>query len=538
MSRLLERYRRLQNYFANPHRGALFSALLALALLVPIWWHAGRWYQARLVADQRDRVASELSVHGSTLSSALNRYITLLDGVVAFVNAEIYLQGLFPADEFNTLAAGLRSGTNAISGIAVAPDGIFRYVYPLDGNQTLVGQDWSTHDDVAVQRAIAQAKVSGETVMCGASGVAPEQEFAICQAVFDRGEVWGLAAVVLDLPTIVGEAGLTEPMLAGDLSAALRDSTGAVLYGEPTVFDRDPAVHRIEVPNGYWELAAAPADGWHSPVQEAYRIFQGAGLVIMGLVAGVVYLVDNRQSQLALAVKQRTEQISQINLELEDRVQERTRALSALYDVAAVANSSLDLMTVLRQTLDKVVDVMGVAAGGVCLAVGADTVTHTAADKWLAPETAAHLETLVRRPELESWVRGRGEPVLVTNVLAVLGEGEEGAEGHAYVGAPIRAHGKVLGVLGVVRWDGRQFEAQDVELLATFADQLAVATENTRLFKEAQGKATLEERHRLARELHDSVTQSLYSLALFTEAAEEHAASGRVEQVRRHLSSD
>ena len=47
---------------------------------------------------------------------------------------------------------------------------------------------------------------------------------------------------------------------------------------------------------------------------------------------------------------------------------------------------------------------------------------------------------------------------------------------------------------------------------------MAVALENARLFTEAQGKAVLEERQRLARDLHDSVTQSLYSLTLLAEA--------------------
>jgi signal transduction histidine kinase len=47
-----------------------------------------------------------------------------------------------------------------------------------------------------------------------------------------------------------------------------------------------------------------------------------------------------------------------------------------------------------------------------------------------------------------------------------------------------------------------------------FAQQVGSALENARLYEEAQGKAVLEERQRLARELHDSVSQVLYSIAL------------------------
>ncbi len=54
----------------------------------------------------------------------------------------------------------------------------------------------------------------------------------------------------------------------------------------------------------------------------------------------------------------------------------------------------------------------------------------------------------------------------------------------------------------------------EIALLAAIADQAAIVVENNRLYAEAQGQAAIEERQRLARELHDSVSQALYGIGL------------------------
>jgi signal transduction histidine kinase len=60
----------------------------------------------------------------------------------------------------------------------------------------------------------------------------------------------------------------------------------------------------------------------------------------------------------------------------------------------------------------------------------------------------------------------------------------------------------------------RALKRSDLEFLEAIADQVGVGLENARLIQSAQNQAALEERHRLARELHDSVSQALYGIAL------------------------
>ena len=61
------------------------------------------------------------------------------------------------------------------------------------------------------------------------------------------------------------------------------------------------------------------------------------------------------------------------------------------------------------------------------------------------------------------------------------------------------------------------FDQADLDLLVAFADQAAIAIENARLYEEAQQVAASQERSRLARDLHDAVTQTLFSASLIAE---------------------
>lgn len=86
----------------------------------------------------------------------------------------------------------------------------------------------------------------------------------------------------------------------------------------------------------------------------------------------------------------------------------------------------------------------------------------------------------------------------------------------AELAVPILHGDKALGVVNVE--GNRPFTAVDVQLLELVADHLAVAIENTRLFAQERRLAVLEERQRLARDLHDSVTQLLFSSTLLAES--------------------
>jgi signal transduction histidine kinase len=84
---------------------------------------------------------------------------------------------------------------------------------------------------------------------------------------------------------------------------------------------------------------------------------------------------------------------------------------------------------------------------------------------------------------------------------------------------PLISNGKTLGVLNIESPERAGLTEEDAAVLETVADMLAGAVENGRLYQRAQQAAALEERNRLARELHDSVSQQLFSMTLTAQAA-------------------
>jgi signal transduction histidine kinase len=104
--------------------------------------------------------------------------------------------------------------------------------------------------------------------------------------------------------------------------------------------------------------------------------------------------------------------------------------------------------------------------------------------------------------------------------------------------APLAIKDRVIGTLVVIDKLGGtvEFNQDDLGLLVGFANQAAIAIENAQLYQKAQQVAVIEERSRLARDLHDAVTQTLFSASLIADAVP--AAWGTDPQAGRELLQD
>ncbi len=226
--------------------------------------------------------------------------------------------------------------------------------------------------------------------------------------------------------------------------------------------------------------------------------------------------------------KQAEQALQRMHEELEQLVSDRTHELATLYDVAALATQSLDLQVTLERCLERALEALPCRAGAIHLRNGAGETLRLAVDRGIPPGLVAELATLTADGSPLGQVLREGQPAVRT------GAGSEDsppwiAAAHGFpvwVVAPMRARGQIVGVLTVFGDADHQCDAEDLALLASVADHVGIAVENVWLQQRAEQTAALEERERLARELHDLVTQSLFSLTLFAEVAKDMTTSG------------
>ncbi len=245
--------------------------------------------------------------------------------------------------------------------------------------------------------------------------------------------------------------------------------------------------------------------------------------------------------------------LQQILNALEADISERKRAAAEL----ALRNAELQgelqrrlaesesfgrvLVSLLQKTaLDQALDIVCAEAQGMIGATGS-AILLLSDQAWLEVKhrLGRPLATVERLPvdgSLAGQVVRKGVPVRLNDptLFEHANVYQWPADLTALLALPLFVNGGIIGVLDVVNKAGG-FTDEDVRVMSVFANQAAMAIEHARLQQQAKQVAVLEERQRLARELHDSVTQSLYSVTLYANAAALALAAGKDEVTAGYL---
>jgi signal transduction histidine kinase len=319
---------------------------------------------------------------------------------------------------------------------------------------------------------------------------------------------------------VIGEGGELVEFITTGLSARQRRAIGALPHGRGILglLIQEPKAIRITNIAEHPKSVGFPAN--HPPMKS----FLGAPVQAMGRVFGNIYLAEKRGD-------------SKFSREDEDSV-----VILATQAGAAIANATLYAETRRRERwLDALRDITSeILSGSEADALLARIAEHA---RDLAGADSATILTLASRPGRlvvaaavgahASQVRGQSVPASGSISGAVMESGrplvteDASADTGAYqpiirlgrvgpaIFVPLRVRGRATGTLMVANLKGgRRFDPETIRLVETFADQASVAMEYVRAQDDARRVELMEERERIAKELHDGIIQSLFAVGM------------------------
>ncbi|MCL4562073.1 MAG: GAF domain-containing sensor histidine kinase [Chloroflexi bacterium] len=267
------------------------------------------------------------------------------------------------------------------------------------------------------------------------------------------------------------------------------------------------------------------------PGTELPRSWLGVPILVGGEVKGVVSLqnLDKENAFTAsdihlLATLTNSMSLSLENARLLSDMQKRLAQVAALQETSRAIVSTLDLNALLKLIIEQATTLLQ-AEGGILNLVD----WEKKEDEVFACNGSATGVLGIKMPldcSLSGWVSLHNQPDISNHIA-------EDPRASTYVKqgtflkpisnaalAPLTIKQQVIGTLVVIdKLRGTtDFKPDDLELLTGFANQAAIAIENAQLYQKAQHLAVIEERSRLARDLHDAVTQTLFSASLIAEA--------------------
>jgi PAS domain S-box-containing protein len=241
--------------------------------------------------------------------------------------------------------------------------------------------------------------------------------------------------------------------------------------------------------------------------------------------------------------------LAKANTELEDRVTARTAELatmrdslaqhvanlsshlSVLYEVILLGGATPDIEAVRAKALDIVMTALAAQSGFIVVwnaQAQAGTVTTA---RYIAADAMQQLATLPT-----AWLFGESVPHTVLNLAEADVPPVLRLPGMvACMTSSVQRRGVPVAALGIY-WDHQpDLSVEAIALFRGLVDQLGTLAENARLRHVEHDALVQEERSRLARDLHDSVTQALYALALNAETTAAAVRNGRTDQLEGRL---
>jgi diguanylate cyclase (GGDEF)-like protein len=284
------------------HRRLLWtSRLIALVLMLialAISEYLNRTELERLETFNRSAVLNHASTLRAALDTELNSTLYLASGLVGYVEVHRQLN----KDETQRVLASIFRQGHHLRNIGLAPGNRLDFVYPIKGNEKAVGLYYP--DLPAQWPEVKKAIDSHETVLAGPVELVQGGEALIARTpvYLSDGNYWGMISVVMDFNGLLEETGFRAERDGIRYALRGRDgkgANGAMILGDPALFNSNALITTLDVPGGEWLMAALPLGGWEQGSDYLVRYRIGGWLLAL-LLALLFYRTAHERLQVEL----------------------------------------------------------------------------------------------------------------------------------------------------------------------------------------------------------------------------------------------
>jgi signal transduction histidine kinase len=266
-----------------------------------------------------------------------------------------------------------------------------------------------------------------------------------------------------------------------------------------------------------------------SPHPFSWWVLAGLGLAV--LVGAVIGLLNIRKLKLRL---------KHVEADLDARstqIEQQRKELESLYRADDELRRHLHLDEVLQSLVSTATELLHADKGSLLVWDDQKEKLYARATVGFSPETVS-IMSFSRGEGLAGKVALSGEPAIVEDATLderVTAKVIQAEKIRGLIQIPIRVAGEVYGIFSADYLEPHHFTEEEIRLLSAFAQRAGLAIETARLHEREQQIAVMQERNHLARDLHDSVTQSLYGVSLYAEVALQLIRSGEPEKAGKNV---
>jgi PAS domain S-box-containing protein len=255
-------------------------------------------HEASLQRGRLD-ISNKLGALRSQLVGEIRSDVQLLKGLAANIALRPDLQ----EDEFHELCTYLTQGHANLRSVVAAPDLVIKHVFPIKGNEAVLGLDYRNHpvQPDAALRALERRDVvvAGPLPLVqGGAGIVMRYPVYIVDPDTAAQKLWGLIGVSIDFNAMLASTGVLGLSLDTDLAIRGKDGMGEqgeVIFGDASVFAAYPVIQEVAFPSGSWQVAAVPRGGWNVGLGTDWTVW-AIGLLILSLIL-LLLIFRERQSR-------------------------------------------------------------------------------------------------------------------------------------------------------------------------------------------------------------------------------------------------